>query len=360
MKNKKQIFPIALLIYALVALVAIAIGLGRLWDYAASYQMSLPNTAKDAYMQQLTPEYVADRCDSLYAQIDGNLQNVEDCRKAVLAALTEEFTCAKKVPESTDSRYVYTIRCGATVIGAMEMERMESDNQGLGCWQVTKERFDMSHLLSKPVSITVPDSFTVSAFGKTLDESYITKRDIPFSLLKDFYKTHTLPSLVTYTAGPFLGDGALTACNEAGTPVDMEQIPDVNSFLDNCTLEEKQKLDVIIRDFITGYMDYTNRNGGDTPGNLSKLRQYVVSDGSLYKDLRNAMSSFQWIDDRHAVLQKVVCSSYVNVGNGQYYCDISYTIEADVLYDRTTETKRMQVIFQNTQDGLKAQAMLLG
>ena len=355
-KKRGWIFPVALLVYALLALIAIAFGLRWLWNYADAYQKSRPNTVVETYVEKLDGAYVADRCEDLLAKVDP-AQTEQECRQVILQALTDSFTCAKKVSESSENHFVYTIRCGAKVIGTMEMERTEEGNQGLGLWKIGKESFDLSYLLTEPVSLTVPHNYTVQVFGKPLDTSYITKENIPYPLLQDFYKDYSMPYMVTYTAGPFLGPGELTALDTNGNAVELDSDTDMNSFLANCTQEEMDKLTDIAESFVGAYIDYTSRNGGNTGANYSKLCKYMVKDGVLAKRMKDAMESFMWIDDRHGKLLNLDIHHYVNIGEGRYFCHLTYEMESDTLYDRETKSVSAQMIFVETDNGLMTETM---
>ena len=160
-KTRKWIFPLSLLAYALVFLCATAIGLSWFWEFIDAYEMSRPKNTLDAYMQTLTAEYVADRCDDLIATIDHNVQSEEECREVILNSLNGKFSCAKKNKESTEDHYVYALRCGAKVIGTVEMEARGEEVHGFTPWTITAESFDLSYLLTQGTSITVPKEFPV-------------------------------------------------------------------------------------------------------------------------------------------------------------------------------------------------------
>ena len=191
-KNRRWIFPIVLLAYALVFLVGTAIGLDYLWDYMDAYERTRPHTALNAYMEKLTPEYIADGCDELIAKIDRGVQSEDACRKMIVNSLTEKITCAKKTTESTENHHVYVIRCGAKIIGTMEMDRNGEEVQGLTTWQVTKDSFDLSYLVTNPKTITVPENFSVYAGDTLLSKDYITKDKLQHALLKEFYSLRGL------------------------------------------------------------------------------------------------------------------------------------------------------------------------
>lgn len=356
--RRRWIFPIALLVYALVFLCAAAIGFDYLWDYMDAYEQSRPHIALDAYMAQLNAEYVADRSGDLIGRIDHDVQSAENCRQVIVNALSGNFTCAKKTSESDEDHHVYVIRCGARIIGTMEMERKGSSLQGFIPWQVTAESFDLSYLLTNPVSITVPENFTVTVFGNTLSSKYITESGIPYSLLKEFYDDYELTTMVTYTAGPFLGEATLTPLDADGNAVDIGEETDMNTFLSNCSPEECDALTDIIGKFVQSYMDFTSCKGNDTPANYRELAKHMVAGGELAKRMRDAFDGLSWVSDRNATLDNVDIGHFINIGNGRYLCDVTYTVNTRTFNGETKTSANVKLILLQTQDGLKVEVMV--
>lgn len=356
--KRRWIFPLAMALYALVALIAIDCGLRWFWNYMDAYEQSRPHIPLDAYMEELTAEYVADRCDELISTIDHNVQTEEQCRQVILDALQGNFTCAKKTAESGEDHHVYVIRCGAKVIGTMEMDRQGENVEGFIPWQVTKDSFDLSYLLTPSLSITVPEEFTVSALGNPLSREYITEQGIQYSLVEEFYEKYALPSMVTYTAGPFLGEGALTVADPSGNLVSITEDTDMNTFLNNCTAEEISALDTIIRDYLQCYMDFTSCTGNDTTGNYNRLIKHMVPGGELAKRMRNAIDGLYWVSDRGAKLASITTGHYINIGNGRYFCDVTYVVDTKTFSGNVQTTASVKLIFLQTENGLKAESML--
>lgn len=357
-KKHRWIFPVALVLYAIVFLVAAGYGLRWFWNYIDAYEQSRPHIALDAYMENLTAEYVTDRCGELIATIDHNVQTEEQCRRVILDALQGNFTCAKKTSESDEDHHVYVIRCGAKVVGTMEMDRLGESVEGFIPWQVTKDSFDLSYLLAPSLSITVPEEFTVSALGNPLSGEYITEQGIRYDLVEEFYDDHTLPCMVTYTAGPFLGEGTLTVTDPAGNLVSITEDTDMNTFLNNCTADEIAALDTIIRDYLQCYMDFTSCTGNDTTGNYNRLIKHMVPGGDLAKRMRNAIDGLYWVSDRGAKLASITTGHYINIGEGRYFCDVTYVVDTKTFSGNVQTTASVKLIFLQTENGLKAESML--
>jgi len=357
--NRRWIFPIALLAYALVFLVATAIGLSWFWNFIDAYENSRPKNTLEAYMEQLTPEYVADRCGELIATIDHNVQSEQECRDVIIAALDGKFSYAKKNKESTDDHYVYALRCGAKVIGTVEMHSQGEEAYGFIPWEITAESFDLSYLKVAGTSITVPDNYPVYVNGQQLSSEYITNDAGQYPLLKEFYGEYTLPGIVTYTVGPFLQEVTLTVKDLAGNEVVIDENTDYNAFLNNCTEAEITALDSIVNNYVTNYIYYSTKKGGSSKTNYNRLVPYMVPNGALAGRIKEAMNGLSWISDRQAKIKSITVNSYVNIGNGRYMCDVTYVVEQMVKQNggRGDVTSSMKLILLQTKDGLKTESM---
>lgn len=357
MNKRKWIFPVGLLIYALVFLIALAVGLGWLWDYMADFERSRPHTALNAYMQTLNGEYVADRSDDLIGQIDHNVQTEAQCRQVLTDALTGDFSWAKKSRESDDTRHVYAIRCGDRVIGTMEMERCGAYAGSFQTWQVTKETFDLSYLVTQPLHITVPEDHPVYANGNLLTKDYITRDKIPYAPFQGLYGEYTLPYMVTYTAGPFLGQAELTVTDPTGNPVFIDADTDMTVFLNNCTAEQVSAVDTHVEGFIQCYVDFLSRTGGDSEANYAALARYMVPGGELAQRMRNAMDGLKWVTDRGASISSITVHNRHAMADGRYLWDVSYVVDTKDYDGSIQTTAKVKLIVQQTADGLKTEAM---
>ena len=360
-KRKKRSlwrFILGMEIYALLFLGAAAWGLHSLWGYMEAYERSRPHIALDAYMETLTAEYVCDASWELIAKIDHTLQSEENCRQVIRDSLSGGITCAKKSAECTPDKQVYVLRSGGKVIGTMEMERQGEAVHGFIPWAVTGDSFDLSFLLTDPVSVTVPSEYPVYAGGNPLTEAHITQSGIPYDLLGEFYGDYALPTMTTYTAGPFLGEVRLSVTDPEGTAVFIDETTDVNTFLDNCTSEEQAQLDTVITGFIRSYVDFTTCAGNDSEANYRRLVPYMIPGGELAKRMHAALDGLQWVSDRGAELSALTVSQCVNIGGGRYLCDVTYTVDTRDYTGQVQTTSRVKLIFLQTEDGLKAETML--
>ena len=356
-KQKKRIFPWVMGIYAAIFLIAVAFGLNYLYRYLQSYEQSLPYNTTDAYLQALTPDYICQKASDVLEKVDSSIQTEQEALAVMKEALSEPITFFKRVKDSTDTKLVYTLRCGKQTIGSFEIEPASEDNQGFYAWVVTKESFDLSYLLQDGFSVTVPHDATVSVNGKQLNEQHITESGILYSTLKDFYNDYSgLPTMTTYTVGQYLGTATTEVKNASGNLIEPNE--DQVIYTDNCTDEEKTALDSIANNFLTAYIHFTSQTNNDINGNLQRACNHTVSGGSLEKRLRDAARGLNWVTDRHVVIKSIDIGQYVSIGNGKYICKVTYLVDTNDITGSVESESNFSMVFTQTASGLKAEAMI--
>lgn len=354
-RKKPNLFPAFLIFYAIVGLLLINFGLQKFWDYIDAYEASRPHIATDAYMAQLTPEYVIDRVSPLLDEIDPAIQTREEAISVLKDALSKPFTCSKWTNQSTETKWVYVLRSGPQVIGTFEMEATEADRYGMSPWKISGDSLDLSYLLKEGFSVTVPHDAIVSVGGKVLGEAQITRKDIRYEPIKGLYGLYELPTRVTYTVGRYLGDLETVVTDAQGNPIDPNADPEV--FLDNCTAEEKKDLQAIAQNFTDAYIHFTSRTGGSLYDNLNVLRKYMVPDGTLEQRMEDSIAGLSWITDRHVKIQSLTVNRYISIGNGRYICDVTCVYDTTNIHGNAHEELNLKIIFLETKNGLRAEAM---
>ena len=354
-RKKARYFPIFLIVYAIIALFLTNFGLQKFWDYIDAYEASRPHIATDAYMAQLTPEYVIDQVSPLLDEVDPAIQSREEAIEVLKNALSKPFTCSKWTNQSTDTKWVYVLRSGPQVIGTFQMEPAEEGRYGMFPWKIAGDSLDLSFLLKEGFSVTVPHDATVSVGGKVLGEAQITKKDIPYTAISDLYDLYELPTRVTYTVGRYLGELETVVTDAKGNPIDANADPE--QFLDNCSDEEKAVLKTVGENFTTSYIHFTSRTGGSLYDNLDVLRQYMIPGGSLEKRMEDSIPGFSWITDRHVKIQSVTVNRSISIGNGRYICDVTCIYDTTNIHGNAQEELKLKIVFLETDNGLRAEAM---
>ena len=353
--KKRRFWPFALFmaIYALIFLGFLNWGLQKFYQYLTAYEDSRPKHVLTAYMDNLTAEHVCDLSAAVIDQVDHNLQSEEQCRDYILRALSKEFSYAKKTGKSTETKHIYAIRSGQQVIGEFTMEVVRKDEYGFAYWEVTEEVFDMSYLIGKTVSMVAPDHYTVSVNGIVLDSSYIVGDPIQYEALKPFYGDYSLPVMVTYQAGPILGDFEMITTDTDGNVFVLEEAGDLSKLAQNCTAEQIGQLDAFVDTFLKIYVKYMSSANKSAEGNLYELLQYVVYNSDFYSRMIGALAGQLVTQSRGDTIRTVTNNYFFRLEEGCYACDVTYTVDTVGHQGLVTTTNNIRIIVVETDRGLR-------
>lgn len=345
-KRVKHPLLLGMVIYAVLFLALTAGGLYVFWNFMGAYEASRPANCIDAYAEELTAEKIADSSAGLIAQVDHNLQSEEACRQVILDALSGGITYAKKTSECTDDRMVYVLRSGSHIIGSVTMNTTEVDDFGFAHWQIAEETFDLSFLLGGEVSVTVPAEFAVLVNGNPLDSSYITEDGIRYEALESFYDDYTLPTMVTYAAGPFLGTVTTEVVTASSEPIVIDDTTDYDSFLGNCSEADQQRLAKFADRFLARYVAFTGSAHKSSENNYAKLLPYVVLGSDLHKRMSMALDGLSWAQSNGDVLVSITYNRFISIGDGKYICDATYEVDTSGREGivRTTSNVRFVIV----------------
>ena len=350
-------FLLFTVLYALVILTAGYFALSYLWDFAAAYEMARPYHAIDAYMADLTPDYICDRSSDLIATVDHHIQSEDACKDVIRDAVSGGVTYAKKTTECTDDKMVYILRTGNQVIGRVELVPEGEAVMGFTPWAVSTDRFDFSYLLTGTVATTVPESLPVYVNGALLDARYITESGIAFSRLEAFYDDYTLPTIVSYAAGPCLGEISLSVTDPQGNPVTIDESTDLNTFLDNCTEDEVTALTDFAEEFVKRYVRFTNASGFDAETDYYYLLGTVLKDSPLAKRCKDALVAMVSAVSLRYSITSVQLNHCTNIGNDRYLCDITYVLDVRNRLENPVQVFNIQVIVVKDSSRLMAETL---
>lgn len=356
-KQKKSHFLLGMLLYAVVFLGLTWWGLAEFWDFIEAYELSRPVYAVDSYIGQLTADEIYDHAPAFTDQLNYDLQSEEACRDLVAEALSGEFKYARKASASNDATQVYVISNGDLEVGSITIQAQSPDAYGFTPWTVTEKEFDLSALLHEPVSMTVPEDYALLVNGVALGDSYVTASGMTFDALEPFNRSYETPTMVTYTAGPFLGAPELTVTDAAGNPVTVTEAEMPEFYLDNCSADVKAELDAFIEVFIKHYIAFSGSANRAAEDNYNKLMRYVSPDSTLKDRLYASIEGLQFAKSRGDVLVGMTMHRYVDIGNGYYLCDVTYLVDTTGREGVVQTTTNMKIIVTRTDDGLLVDAM---
>ncbi len=362
-KKKKHyggwILLLCMVLYAMIFLAAAGYGLEYVWDIMETYEASRTHVPIDAYMAQLDGDYIFDRSDALLAKIDPAIQSPEDCRQVIRDFVKGGITYAKKSSECTDTHQVYVLRSGGKVIGEFAIDAVGEEKYGLIPWQVTGDSFDLSFLLTGTVSVTAPHNYPVSVNGYPLTEKHVTKTNIQYKALSDFYKDYSLPYMVSYQAGPRLGAIDLQVTDPAGNPVVIGENTDLTPLLDLKTQPQRQEIEAFMGDFVLHYMYFMGNQGDRLNTNYRNLLKYVKPGSSLESRISQSRTGLIWIAYDTVTMDKMEINLCVPIGGDRYIVDVTY---AATLTHHKHPTKQPQdnakLVVVKTSKGWQVETML--
>lgn len=358
-EKKRSFWPflLVMLIYAIVALIAIGFGLDWFYGYISAYEASRPKHVLNGYMDELTKEHVCDLSADVIAQVDHKIQSEEACRDYIIEALSKGFNYAKKSSVSTDTKQVYVLRSGTQVVGEFTMEVTNQDDYGFTYWEITGETFDMSYLIGEKASITAPDHYKVTANGAVLDSSYIVGEPVRYEALEQFYDEYDLPTIVTYEAGPILGSFEMAVTDTEGKPFDLESVKDRNRLAENCPEEMVEELDEFADDFINRYVTYAGGSNKNADTNLANLLKLIVP-GSDYADRMKGAHYGQLFTQSYGdKIVEINNNYFFQLEEGKYVCDVTYLVDTTGKQGVVRTTNNVRIIVVETNAGLRVQTV---
>jgi hypothetical protein len=346
-------------IYAGIFLVLAIIGLIIFWNYMGAYEKSQPKNIIDSYIYNLDEQHIQNHCSELIASVNHDVQSERECFEIISEAIRDGVTYARNLQECTDDKMVYMLMSDGKNIGQVVLTAQGKGSFGFKNWQVTEESYDFSFLLSEAVTLEVPQHYKVYANGNLVGQRCIVQNDTPIDVLKDFYADYdTLPYMVTYEVGPFLGDVEITITDAEDNPVTAEQAKDLAFILDNCSGAEKDTLDNLVRNYINSYVRFTTNAGGKLEENFQDVLFYVVPDSTLAERLEDALGGLKWVNNQEAEILSTDTHYRTRLAGGLYLYDISYEVKVSHNGNTTTTTENVRFLLSQTVDGLKVERML--
>lgn len=351
-------FLLGMAIYAAVFLVAVNFGLKAFWNYMEAYENSRPKIAINAYMDSLTEEHVVDMSQELVDQVDHNIQTEEQCRAYMLDAING-INYAKKSKECTDTRQVFVLRTGTTVIGEFSIVAQEADRYGFTPWEVEGESFDLRvlNLYGSDYTVTVPHDHTVTVNGNALDSNYITEEKIIYEEIEDYYENYDLPYRVSYAVAPIMGEMDVVITDPAGNEVTFDENTDWTQYFHNCTDEEVKALDEFTKKYVDRYVAFTGSRKNTRNINYKKLMECVVADSDFAKRLADAIDGLQFGQSQGDKVVSLVANHQVRLEEGRFLCDITYEVDTTGRKGVVRTTTEAKLIVVQTDKGLRVESM---
>lgn len=358
-KKRNGAFALGMILYAVIFLALTAAGLRVFWDFIDSYEKSRPKNTMDAYVSALTVEDMFSKAPQTRDAIDANLQTEEESLEIIRNNLGEKITYARKSSASTETSQTYVLRSGSRVLGEVVIAASEPDRYGFSVWTVEKESYDFAWLLCQQQSITVPRDYVVYANGKALDDRYITETGIEYTALEEFYDDYDiLPGMVTYSADAVLGSLELTVADGHGNLLENWEETDPNTWLDNCTEDEKTELEAYMNRFLKSYVLFTGSSNQASKANFTKLKkQFLIPDSALAQRLYTALDGLAYAQSYGDKLDEVTVNRVSRIDDAHYFCDVTYLVSTYGKAGRVQTTNNLKLMLVWWEGTLRVEAM---
>lgn len=353
MKVFTKKFALGMFIYALVLAVAIIAGLFALTLFVADYESSRPLTVVKAFVNK-----AGDSAMNILAQptndtLNHNLMSEEDS----LALMREAIRSARIVYDakaSSADKEVYYLKDGDTLIGSIVLTPQEKSYFGFTHYSVLPYGFDLSYLTAEK-TITVPAEYKVYCDGLELTENDIVERDIHYALLDEFYGSiKGLPTMVTYTTGTYLREPEFVVKDTDGKLV--EDLSE-ESYIDNCSDEQKELLSAASRAFVEAYITYSSNVNRNTSGNYFRLENLMVMGSELQKRMRYAVAGLGFSSSMGDELVGIEYHNFMALDNEIYIVDLTYTVDTIGQDGHVVTDNNLKLSFDNSSGTLLVSAM---
>lgn len=365
-------FWIFCLILALAFLAATVFLMNKFSGYLE--QMDAKNTARenaqpelaiDAYLAGLDGDYVADRLDALYAQVDTNVQNEEVLHALVNAELADgigyklTFTSADKRTYALYSKKP-TGDGKFRQIGEFSIAPNGEPQYGYAPWGMAEEYFNMDYLLTPGTTITVPSNYSVWVGGVRLSEDYLVETGIEYPALnplKSLTPALSLPTKVVYRTNFSLGEVSVEIRDPQNNPVTIDENTDWNRFLHNCTPEQEAEIQALMDEFMAHYIRF-NSTRVNCDENCRKVVTYMVPGGQLSERMYRMLDGLHWADAHEDQILSMTYNHIIALSDGRYVCDITYVVNVIGTRDSVEETTYSQIVLVPVKGQLKVESIV--
>ena len=376
-KHGSVLYTVILMIYTLVLIVAACYGLTLVWNYAEGYEKARPDNTMNAYMDNLKRNLWNDSVAETISAMPHEVQSDEECKELVKSMLSDELSYSR-VPGGSDAETTvsYDLLVGGNPFGKVTLirdpnvkSRKSSVNIPLlgdvlseqAPWIIGKEEFDFNGLYSS-VSVTVPESYSVSLNGVKLGDEYIVERDIPYDVLKDYYTQYPgLPKKVTYKFDNVFGHLTPVVYNEKGEETTIDETKDDSQYIKPVDASIMGRLSDFAVEFADAYLSFSAAVS-DPMYSYSKLTPYILAGGDLDLRLKQAMDGAgNWGHTTSYRFESGQLNRAIDVGDGYYILEVSaVTVTTFPNHGENgvvTDNNGLTVIVHDTADGIRAVAV---
>lgn len=222
-KRKKRIKSGTLVFWALfelftaAAVIAVTLGLNKLWDFLEDYEVSLPEKVVESVVDSLERGDTEKVYDS--TGFAPNIYEDDSAAREYVAGLFKgELTYSKDIKNSTDESPVYYIKCNGNKVCSLTLEQSgEQTDWGFPLYK--SAGFSGVEVPTGEITITAPDNAEIRINGIAMLEKPVKSE--PIEACGYFYNyIDKAPAMVEYTLTGFTQTPEVTAVREDGIALD--------------------------------------------------------------------------------------------------------------------------------------------
>ncbi len=319
-----------------------------------------PELARDAYLEALDSDHVAQQLEALYAQVDSRVQSREQCQAVVKEALQEGI--GYKVSFTSSEKQSFVLYNMASEdgkhrqIGEFSITPQGESSYGYTPWSLAQESFNMDYLLCEGMTVTVPQGYSVWVNGNLLGDDCILEQGIGYEELREMPKDLPLPTKVTYASGRTLGAVTLEVRSPQGETVTIDENTDWGQFLYGGTQEQQAAVKNFVEEFLGHYVHFSSTSE-NIRNNYKKVISYVVPDGDLQKRLYNAMDGLQWVTSTPDDLLNITINRILALSDGRYVCDITYLVNVNGRHGTDEQSTNVFIVITQIKGEQKVESV---
>ena len=348
-----------LLLYVLIFLLLAAAALTALTLFLRDYEATRPAACVRAYLAdgaQGKLGYGWGRC---LAGLDRNCQSEEELRTWV-GALLENASFREILSEDSETRRYALSDTEGTVFEELLLEPTEADFWGLSGWRVAAEQCRVDAYVHS-VSLRVPPDYTVKLGETSLDERFITRERVPYTLLEPFTGyVSNLPTLVEYQAGPYLGEQALRVFDDTGRELSREELDEYRYLDGTCSQQDEERVHDFVRSYLDAYLPYAGDLNRSGMAYWDRLYPMIVHGGALEQRLIQTREGFGFGNTNSIeVLSDDIrlCARLEAGAQTVYVVDMDYRIETIGLHGPVQEDNSLRLLIAEIDGELYVQSM---
>ncbi len=351
-------FALGMIIYALTFIVFLAIGLRIFWVFIDSYEKAQPNHAIDRYVESFDSEHIRALSADFVSTLDHRLQSEEESYALIEDLFRGELRYSKNSLESTDDRLVFRILSDDRMLGTMALNK--SGEGADTVWTVSDEKFEFTDLINS-AEILAPAEWQVSCNGNVLGEEFITETGIRYPSMEEAYDYgFSLPTLVRYEIGNFIGEAAIGAVDEDGNEAQLQDDPAAYTLSDRCTADERTRMEDFTRRFLPLYIAFMSNTNHNAYDNYSRVHPYLLPGSDLESRFYNAIGGQVYSHSKGDYLHDVVVHGVFEITGGRFLIDVDYQVDTTGNAGTIANEAGMLIVAEDRgQDGIFASELFI-